>query len=633
MTEEYDLFLKAATSKKALKIIALDVTDLTSIADCFIIMSGRSSRQVTAIAEHIKTELKKDKVVPLSIEGAKDGQWVLLDYGYVIIHVFYEPVREFFDLEGLWADAKRIKSKYLEPDNAVNNQLMEKEQIVEKKKPVCLVIMDGWGIAPADERNALEAADTPNLDKYKEQYPNASLNAHGLDVGLPDGNQGNSEVGHLNIGAGRVVNQMLVRIDTAVTSGTIFENEILKGAVEHCKENNSTLHLMGLIQDQGVHAVTRHCNALLAMCGKMDFENVFVHVFSDGRDTPPKSCATYMEELEKGFAEAGVGRVGSVIGRYYAMDRDNRWERVQIAYDGLTKAEGEECATWQEAIEKSYAADENDEFIKPKILPGFTGIKEGDAIINFNFRLDRARELTHAITDTEFSGFEREKIKNLKYIAMTNYYDDGEFEVAFPPKFQTAILGEILSKNGLKQVRCAETEKYAHVTFFFNDSGETPFENEDRILVDSPKVATYDLQPEMSAFEVKDKVLGVIAEDTYDVIIVNFANADMVGHTGVFDAVITAAQTVDECVGAVTDAATAKGGAVIITADHGNGECMMLEDGSPMTAHTTNPVPVFIAGMGDVDIRTDGRLADLAPTMLKILGIDQPAEMKGEPLF
>ncbi len=503
---------------------------------------------------------------------------------------------------------------------------------MKKKKPLCLIIMDGWGIAPADAKNALAKADTPNLDYFFSRYPNALLKADGLNVGLPEGNQGNSEVGHLNIGSGRIMKQMLVRINSSIEDGSFYENAVLKGAVAHCKKNGSNLHLMGLIQNQGVHAVTSHCNALLMLCRKMDFDDVYVHVFSDGRDTPPKSAAKYIAELEDGIKKAGLGKIGTIIGRYYAMDRDTNWDRIKIAYDGLTELKGLVCRDRQAAIEQAYAAAENDEFIKPKIIKGFPGIKDGDAVINFNFRLDRAREITHAFTDTHFDGFKRDKL-DIKYTGFATYYDNGKFETAFPPVKHKNIIGEVLSDHGLKQLRCAETEKYAHVTFFFNDSNEPPFKGEDRILVHSPKVATYDLKPEMSAYLIKDRLLEAIAADKYDVIICNFANADMVGHTGVFAAAVKAGGVVDECVGSVSKAVLAKGGAVIITADHGNGECMLLDDGSPMTAHTTNPVPVILCGVGDVELIKDGKLCDLAPTMLKILQIDQPMEMTGRPLF
>jgi 2,3-bisphosphoglycerate-independent phosphoglycerate mutase len=503
-----------------------------------------------------------------------------------------------------------------------------------EKRPVALIIMDGWGIAPADEKNPLAKAHTPNLDRYLSGYPNALLKAHGLSVGLPEGNQGNSEVGHLNIGSGRIIKQMLVRIDSHIEDGSFYENEVLKGAIDHCRKKRSSLHLMGLIQDQGVHAVTRHCNALLMLCSKMDFDDVYVHVFSDGRDTPPRSAAGYIKDLEDGINKAGRGKIGTIIGRYYAMDRDTNWDRVRIAYDGLTRLKGVVCTDWEKAIESAYAADETDEFIKPRIIKGFPGIRDHDAVINFNYRLDRAREITHAFADIDFGGFEREK-PDIKYVGFTNYYDHDkdEFEVAFPPVRHRNILGKVFADHGLKQLRCAETEKYAHVTFFFNDSDETPFEGEERILVHSPKVATHDLKPEMSAYEVRDRLLDAICDEKYDVIICNFANVDMVGHTGVFDAVVKAGEAVDKCVGAVADALLVRGGAVIITADHGSGECMLLDDGSPMTAHTTNPVPVIVCGVGNVKLITDGKLCDLAPTMLKILKIDQPVEMTGRSLF
>ncbi|MFP4521369.1 MAG: 2,3-bisphosphoglycerate-independent phosphoglycerate mutase [Fibrobacterota bacterium] len=500
------------------------------------------------------------------------------------------------------------------------------------KKPLCLIIMDGWGVAPADNRNALAKAHTPELDRLFEKYPSSELRAEGLNVGLPEGNQGNSEVGHLNLGAGRIVKQMLVRIDDDIESGEFFNNPVLRETVSYCLEKDSALHLMGLIQDQGVHAVTRHAAALLRLCAKEGLGKVFIHVISDGRDTPPRSAKEHITELEKAVKESGVGEIATLTGRYYAMDRDNNYDRVKIAYDTLTSPGENSFPGWREALEDAYGAGENDEFIKPRIVGSFSGIKDGDAVINFNFRLDRAREITHAFTDSDFSGFERKKI-DLKYTAFTSYYDDGDFSVAFPPASQDNILGKVLADNGLKQLRCAETEKYAHVTFFFNDSDETPFEGEKRIVVPSPKVATYDMKPEMSAFEVRDKLLEAIDSEEHDVIIVNFANGDMVGHTGVFDAVVKAGEAVDKCVGEVTGSVLSKGGSVIITADHGNAECMMLDDGSPMTAHTTNPVPVIICGTEAAQIRSGGKLCDVAPTMCRILGIEIPEEMQGSPLF
>jgi len=381
-----------------------------------------------------------------------------------------------------------------------------------------------------------------------------------------------------------------------------------------------------------VHAVTTQCVALLDLCARQGLSKVLIHAFTDGRDTPPKSAMTYMEELQAGIDKFKVGKVATVTGRYYAMDRDKRWERVEPAYNALVKGEGRPVASWQDAIKDAYANNENDEFIKPRIVDGFAGMRDGDAVIFFNYRLDRARELTHAFVDDKFDGFRREK-RELLFVAFTDYYEGGKFEVAFRPITNKNLFGEYISSLGLTQVRCAETEKYAHVTFFFNGQEETPYKNEERILVNSPKVATYDLQPEMSAYEVRDKIVAAVQEDKYDVIIINFANCDMVGHTGVFDAVVKAVETVDQCSGALVDAVLEKGGVCLVTADHGNAEQMMLADGSPMTAHTTNDVPCILIGAGDVKLRNDGLLADLAPTMLDIMGYPQPAEMSGKTLI
>ncbi len=499
------------------------------------------------------------------------------------------------------------------------------------KRPLCLIIRDGWGYAPPSKGNAITSAKTPRTDEFMKKYPNTLIKCRGLAVGLEKGNQGNSEVGHLNIGAGRIVYQSMTRINKSIEDGDFFKNKAFLNAIAHCKNNNSTLHLYGLVQDQGVHAVTSQCVALLDLCAREKFKNVLVHAFTDGRDTPPKSAKIYLKELQDGIDKFGVGRVASVMGRYYAMDRDTRWERVEVAYNGLVKGEGKSVSSWNEAIDDAYAAGENDEFIKPRLID-FKGIKDSDAIIFFNYRLDRTRELTHAFTDVEFNGFKREKRK-VFYVGFTDYYPNGNFEVAYAPQTNKNIFGEYIADKGLKQVRCAETEKYAHVTFFFNGQEETPYKNEDRLLVNSPKVATYDLKPEMSAPEVRDKVLNAIKSDVYDVIIVNFANCDMVGHTGVFPAVVKAVETVDECVGALVDAVVSKNGTAIITADHGNAEQKLLDDGTPMTAHTTNDVPLILIGCGDVKLREGGLLGDIAPTMLKILGLEQPIEMTGKSLF
>jgi len=502
---------------------------------------------------------------------------------------------------------------------------------VTTKRPVCLIIRDGWGKGTNEPSNAIFMAKTPYTDAYERTCPTTLIETSGLSVGLPRGYQGNSEVGHLNIGAGRIVYQSLTRIDKSIEDGDFFTNEALVAAVEHARRTGSAVHLMGLIQEEGVHAVTRHGHALLKLCKMHNVTNVLIHAITDGRDTPPKSALEHLAFLQKGIDEIGVGRVVSVIGRYYAMDRDNRWDRTCLAYRAIMEGRGAEADSWEDAVRQAYAAGETDEFIKPRLI-NYSGVLGPDSMIFFNFRFDRTRQLTKAIVEPDFSAFERER-RNVFFTAMTHYYDNGNFREAFPEVENKNILGEVLAANGLKQLRCAETEKYAHVTFFFNALRNDPFKNEERILVDSPKVATYDLKPEMSAFEVRDKLCAAIRADIYDVIICNFANGDMVGHTGVFDAIVKAVEAVDACVYAVTEAAVNKGGACILCADHGNAEQTRLADGSPMTAHTTNPVPLTLVGLDGVKLRAGGKLCDIAPTMLDILGIEKPAEMTGTSLI
>ncbi|MDO5576474.1 MAG: 2,3-bisphosphoglycerate-independent phosphoglycerate mutase [Fibrobacter sp.] len=500
-----------------------------------------------------------------------------------------------------------------------------------KKRPVCLIIRDGWGKGAQNASDAIFSAKTPFVDEYEKNYPLTMVETSGLSAGLPAGYQGNSEVGHLNIGAGRVVYQSLTRIDKSVEDGDYFTNEAFLKAIEFAKKNGSALHLMGLIQEEGVHAVTRHCVALLKVCKTHNFSNVLIHAITDGRDTPPKSAMEHMKLLQKGINETGVGRIATVIGRYYAMDRDNRWDRTELAYRAIIEGKGEKVQNWEQAINDSYAAGITDEFVKPRTID-YNGANVNDAFIFFNFRFDRTRQLTKAMVEPDFSQFERPFVVSC-FVAMTHYYDNGNFIEAFPEMKNLNILGEVISKNGLKQLRCAETEKYAHVTFFFNSLRNDPFENEERILVNSPKVATYDLQPEMSAFEVRDKLVEAVNSDKYDVVICNFANCDMVGHTGIFDAIVKAVETVDTCVHDVVEAVLAKGGVCILTADHGNAEQTQLEDGSPMTAHTTNPVPLSVVGAGNVKLRDGGKLCDIAPTVLELLGIEKPADMTGESLL
>ena len=500
------------------------------------------------------------------------------------------------------------------------------------KKPVALIIMDGFGYNPSDYGNAISAANTPNLTKYLNECPNTKIGASGMDVGLPDGQMGNSEVGHTNIGAGRIVYQELTRITKSINEGKILENEAIISAVNNCKENNSSLHFMGLLSSGGVHSHNTHLYGLLDMAKKMGLEKVYVHCFMDGRDVPPSSGKEFVEELEAKMKEIGIGKIATISGRYYAMDRDNRWDRVEKAYNAMAKGIGEYVPNPVTAMEKSYASDVTDEFVVPVVCDKNGMIKSGDSIVFFNFRPDRAREITRTFVDDTFTGFDREKL-NVKFVCMTQYDATmPNVDVAFKPQSLVNTFGEYISKKGLSQLRIAETEKYAHVTFFFNGGVEAPYENEDRALIKSPAVATYDLQPEMSAPEVCSEVVKRIESDKYDVVILNYANCDMVGHTGVFDAAKAAVEAVDECVGKTVDAVLAKGGVALITADHGNADKMYEEDGSPFTAHTTNPVPFIVVGK-DCELREGGVLADIAPTMLKLLGLEQPVEMTGSSII
>lgn len=501
-------------------------------------------------------------------------------------------------------------------------------------KKVILIIRDGWGINPKKDGNAVLLGKTPNSDSYEKDYPRCALKCHGEYVGLPAGNQGNSEVGHLNIGAGRVVYQSLTRIDKSIQEGDFFENKAFIKAIDNCRKNSSSLHIMGLVQDQGVHAVTRHCISLLELAKKKSVENIYVHAFTDGRDTPPRSAENYLKPLQDAINNLGIGRIATVMGRYYAMDRDNRWDRIELAYNALARGEGKKADSWKDAIMDAYENDESDEFIKPRVID-FDGIQDKDSVIFFNYRLDRARQITHAFTEEKFEKFKREK-RDVLYVAFTNYYDGIDAEVAFPPITNKNLLGEIISNKGINQLRIAETEKYAHVTFFFNGQNETPFRNEIRVLINSPKVATYDLKPEMSAYEVTNALIEKINEDKYGLIILNFANGDMVGHTGKLDAAIKAVEAVDVCVGNIVNLfVKEKKGAALITADHGN--CEQMQDyvkGDVMTAHTVNDVPFILVSdeMKDVKLR-DGILADIAPTILDIMGIEKPEDMTGKSLI
>lgn len=503
-------------------------------------------------------------------------------------------------------------------------------------KRVLLCIMDGWGIAKDSIKDATKTAKTPNIDKYYKEEKNIQIFADGEHVGLPEGQMGNSEVGHLNIGAGRIVYQDLTRINKSIKDGDFFTNEKFLNAVEHVKKNNSALHMFGLVSTGGVHSSLDHILALIEFAKRQKLKKVYLHAFLDGRDTPPKSAVGFLETVEAKLKEAGLPPVASVSGRYYAMDRDNRWDRVEKAYNMLLLGEGNKAETAVEAVKASYDKDITDEFVEPTVInvPN-SRIEDNDAVIFFNFRPDRAREISKAINFADFDGFKRKAIrKNLYYVTFKQYDVTFPFPVAFEPQPLTNILGEWLDKKGVKQFRTAETEKYAHVTFFFNGGIDEPNKLETRVLINSPKVATYDLQPEMSAPLVCDEVLKALDNEEYGFILVNFANPDMVGHTGVMEAAVKACETVDTCVGKIVDKAKQKGVSVILTADHGNAECM--EDKvthAPYTAHTTNPVPLFVINAGDVKLKKTGALCDIAPTVLDILNIEKPAEMTGNSLI
>ena len=502
------------------------------------------------------------------------------------------------------------------------------------KKPVALIIMDGYGYNPDTYGNAIAAAKKPNLDKYMETCPHTIIGASGLDVGLPDGQMGNSEVGHTNIGAGRIVYQMLVKISKDIKDGTFFNNQAILGAMNNCKEKNSALHLMGLLSPGGVHSHMEHLYGIVEMAKKNGLDKVYIHAFLDGRDVPPSSAADYMAEAVAELDKIGLGKIATISGRFYAMDRDNAWDRVEKAYAALVYGEGVKESDPVQAIKNSYANEVTDEFMLPTVIEGGAQIKADDSVIFFNFRPDRARQITRSFVDPDFTGFERKKgFFPVNFVCMAQYDATmPNVSVAYPPEQLTMTMGEYLAKLGKTQLRIAETQKYAHVTFFFNGGEEKQFEGEDRILIKSPDVPTFDLKPEMSAYEVCDAVCEAIESDKYDVIILNYANCDMVGHTGIFDAAVKAVEATDECVGRMVNAILAKGGAALITADHGNADKMMEPDGSPFTAHTTNPVPLIAVGV-EGELIEGGVLADLAPTMLDIMGVPQPEEMTGKSLL
>ncbi len=506
-----------------------------------------------------------------------------------------------------------------------------------KKHPLALIILDGFGYRKETEGNAIAMAKKPVLDEVFSAHPHTLIGASGMDVGLPDGQMGNSEVGHTNIGAGRIVYQELTRITKSIQDGSFFQNEAFLAAVDQCRWFNSTLHIFGLMSDGGVHSHLDHICALLELAKREGLKKVCVHCFMDGRDTPPTSGKGYVQKIQDKIDELGVGCIATVSGRYYAMDRDKRWDRLERAYSAIVYGQGELYPSATAGIQASYDKGVTDEFIEPFIVTENAFIRRDDAVIFANFRPDRAREITRALVDPDFDGFAREEGNlPIKYVCMTQYDATmPNVEVAFKPQSLKNTFGEYIADKGLTQLRIAETEKYAHVTFFFNGGVEKEYKNEDRALIKSPSVATYDLKPEMSAYEVTDEVVKRIEADKYDVIILNFANCDMVGHTGVIPAAVKAVEAVDTCVGRVLDALLAHGGCALVTADHGNADQMLEADGkSPFTAHTTNPVPLALVGRDDVKALAEGGvLADLAPTMLDLLGLEQPEEMTGHSLI
>lgn len=507
------------------------------------------------------------------------------------------------------------------------------------KSPVALIILDGFACRDEVKGNAVAQAKKPNFDRYWNQYPHAQLTASGEAVGLPEGQMGNSEVGHLNIGAGRVVYQSLTRVNVAIREGEFEKNETFTAAINHVKQNGTNLHIFGLLSDGGVHSHIHHLYALLRLAAKEGVENVYIHGFLDGRDVGPKTAKIYLNELQEKIKEYGVGEIATLSGRYYSMDRDKRWDRVEKSYRAMVYGEGPSYKTAMECVEDSYNNGIYDEFVLPSVITKEDGspvatISDNDAVIFYNFRPDRAIQISNTFTNEDFRSFDRgeKHPKHLHFVCLTHFSETVNGYVAFKPTNLDNTIGEVLSQNNLTQLRIAETEKYPHVTFFMSGGREEKFPGEERILIDSPKVATYDLKPEMSAYEVTDALLEAIASDKFDAILLNFANPDMVGHSGMLEPTIKAIETVDECLGKIVDAILAKGGKAIITADHGNSDEVVTLEGEPMTAHTTNPVPVIVTEEG-VTLRDGGILGDLAPTMLDLLNVEKPVEMTGTSLI
>jgi len=624
---------RTGLEKKATDIVAMDVREVTSIADTFLIMTAASSRQVSAIAEAIREVLQREGETPLGVEGYTEGRWLLFDLNDIIVHVFIPEMRALYDLERLWHDAPRIELELPAPPPS------RKEGSEPMTRPVMLVVLDGFGMGEGDRGDATVQDHLPFFEHADETYPKAQLETSGEAVGLPPGQMGNSEVGHMTMGAGRVIDQDLTRISKAIATGALDTNPALGEALDALRASGGRLHLLGLVSDGGVHSHIEHLVGLLHFCKARGIAPV-VHALLDGRDTPPSSGLGYIEVLVPEVLAAG-GQIATVAGRYYTMDRDNRWERVQKGYDAMVCREGEHAPDAVAAVRQAYARGETDEFVRPTIIEGGAAIADGDVVLCFNFRADRARQITNALTDSLPAVFEGKLTRSHRpqlagYVCFAEYDKNFGLPVVFPKELPKKILGEIVSLARMTQLRIAETEKYAHVTFFFSGGREAPFPGEDRVLIASPKdVATYDHKPEMSALPVTEELLRRIENHDYDFILVNYANPDMVGHTGVLNAAQKAVQTVDRCLEAVMEAVLAKGGTALITADHGNCELMIdPETGEPHTAHTTNPVPIWwVTDNPHGKQLRDGSLADIAPTLCELLQIQQPVEMTGRSLI
>lgn len=621
--------------QKAKDIVGLDIAGKSACMDAIIVATANSARHARSLADSLSELAGKENFEWLRMEGYQNGEWVLADLNDVVVHIFQQEMRGLFHIEALWKDAAELsKDENDSEKDAAEKAAAEKVSPCPGVTPTLLLILDGYGLAPASEGNAATLADTPNIDALLQLPGTTQLAASGLEVGLPRGYMGNSEVGHLNIGAGRVVYQEMTRIDLSLESGEFEKLPPLTELFSKVRIAGGKLHLMTLLSDGGVHSHIHHLEAVLRMAAKAGVQAV-VHAFMDGRDTPPASGAEYVRRLERTLAETGA-QLGSIIGRFYAMDRDKRWDRVNVAWDMLVHAQGEQAENGPAALEASYAAGVTDEFVKPLILADNTRVQNGDGIFFLNFRADRARELVSAFCGKHFEGFKRGRVPALSGVLTLTAYDSTlDVPTLFAKDDLSRTLGEVAANLGYRQLRIAETEKYAHVTYFFSGGREDAFPGEERILVNSPKdVATYDMKPQMSVFEVTERLLDVMHTDRFMLTVCNLANPDMVGHTGKIPAAIAALESVDACVGRIVEAVDTLGWRMLVTADHGNVEMMVdPETGSPHTAHTCNPVPLLAYEKGKAYALKPGKIGDIAPTILALWGVPKPKEMDGESLL